>query len=78
MAKLPSVSSDQIIRALRKRGFRYAPKRGKGSHLAFIGADAEGRVRLVVVPQRKDIPIGTLQSILEQAGIGREEFLELL
>lgn len=28
--KLPIVSSDDIIRALKKAGFVYAPKRGKG------------------------------------------------
>ena len=33
--KLPVVSSDDIVRALRKAGFSYAPKRGKGSHMAF-------------------------------------------
>ncbi len=33
--KLPVVSSDDIVRALRKAGFSYAPRRGKGSHMAF-------------------------------------------
>ena len=66
------------MRALRKRGFHYAPKRGKGSHLALVGTDPQGRTRLVIIPKRRDIPIGTLQSILEQAGLSRDEFLELL
>jgi len=66
------------MRALRKRGFHYAPKRGKGSHLALVGTDPRGRTRLVIIPKRRDIPIGTLQSILEQAGLSRDEFLELL
>ena len=35
MTKLPSVSSDDVIRVLRKMGFLYAPKRGKGSHCSL-------------------------------------------
>ena len=78
MAKLPIVSSRKIIQVLRKKGFRFAPKRGKGSHLAMIGTDPEGQVHLVIIPERKDIPVGTLLSILDQAGLSREEFLDLL
>ena len=78
MPKLPSLSSRQIIHALRRAGFVEAPDRGKGSHRAFYRVDAAGRVRLVIVPQGKDVPRGTLMAILEQAGLGRDEFLELL
>jgi predicted RNA binding protein YcfA (HicA-like mRNA interferase family) len=78
MPRLPSLSSDKIVRALQKKGFRYAPKRGKGSHVALVGTDHNGRTRLAIVPKRKDIPAGTLQSILEQADLTREEFLELI
>lgn len=55
-----------------------APDRGKGSHRAFVKKDEDGRVRLVIVPQGKDMPKGTLFAILEQAGLSREEFLRLL
>jgi len=34
--------------------------------------------RLVIVPERKSIPKGTLMAILEQAGLSREEFIEIL
>ena len=77
MTKLPVVSSKQIIKVLQKAGFEYAPKRGKGSHLAFIKKDKE-KARLVIIPDRKDIPTGTLLAILDQAGLSREEFIELL
>lgn len=76
--RLPSLSSKQIIRALRKSGFEEAPDRGKGSHRGFVKRDASGRIRLVIVPQGKDVPRGTLLAILEQAGLTREEFLELI
>ncbi len=78
MTRLPVLSSREIIKALSKRDFRAAPKRGKGSHIALVGSDAEGHTRLVIVPQRRDVPIGTLLAILDQAGITREEFLKLL
>lgn len=76
--RLPSLSSKQIIKALRASGFSEAPDRGKGSHRAFVKKDEDGRVRLVIVPQGKDIPRGTLLAILDQAGIGKDEFLALL
>jgi len=77
MPKLPVVSSKEIIRALEKAGFEYAPKRGKGSHFAFVRKDKD-RTRLVIVPDRREIPKGTLLSILEQSGLSKEEFIRLL
>ena len=76
--RLTSLSSRAIIVALRKAGFREAPDRGRGSHRAFVRRDPAGRTRLVIVPYGKDIPRGTLLSILEQAGLSRDEFLRLL
>lgn len=76
--RLPSVSSRQIIQALRAAGFLEAPDRGKGSHRAFFKKDLGGRVHLVIVPQGKDIPRGTLLAILEQAGLSKADFLRLL
>ncbi len=78
MPRLPALSADQEAADVRRAGFRYAPKRGKGSHAAFVGTDQAARVRLVIVPKRKAIPIGTLLAILEQAGLSREELLKLL
>lgn len=77
MPKLPVVSSKQIIRVLKQMGFDYAPKRGKGSHLAFVKQGSD-RTRLVIVPNRDSIPKGTLLAILEQAGLTKEEFIRIL
>jgi predicted RNA binding protein YcfA (HicA-like mRNA interferase family) len=77
MAKLPILSSKDIVRVLLKIGFEYAPKRGKGSHTAFVKKDQE-KTRLVVVPDRNELPKGTLLSILEQAGISKADLLRLL
>ena len=77
MTKLPPLSSKELVKALQKAGFEDAPKRGKGSHIALIKRGS-GIMRLVIVPERKSIPKGTLRAILEQAGLSREEFLSFL
>lgn len=63
---------------LRKAGFDYAPKRGKGSHTALFKIDEKGRKLLVIVPKRNDMPKGVLLSILQQANLSKDEFIELL
>ena len=78
MRKLPIVSSTEVIRVIEKAGFVYAPKRGKGSHQAFYKIDEKGHRLLVIVPKRKELPRGTLLSILHQANLSREDFIRLL
>ena len=65
-------SSDEVIKALLRMGFKYAPKRGKGSHTALYRETPSGK-RLVIVPHRKELARGTLHAILRQAGITLEE-----
>jgi predicted RNA binding protein YcfA (HicA-like mRNA interferase family) len=77
LTKLPVVSSKKIIKALKSDGFRDAPRRGKGSHVALVKQE-HGKIRLVIVPEGKSIPRGTLRAILEQSGLSREEFIKLL
>ena len=76
--KFPSLSSQEVIKTLGKAGFDYAPKRGKGSHTALFKIDEKGRKLLVIVPKRKDMPKGVLLSILQQANLSKDEFIELL
>ena len=75
--RLPSLSSQKIIRVLREAGFTEAPDRGKGSHRAFMKKEPNSKTLLVIVPHGKDIPRGTLLAILEQASLSREKFLDL-
>lgn len=77
MKRLPVVSSDDVIKALKKGGFEYAPKRGKGSHTALYKIDEKGR-KLLIVPKRRELPKGTLLSILQQANLSKDDFIELL
>lgn len=52
--RLPSLSSKQIIRAIRKAGFTEVPHRGKGSHRAFVKKESAGKIRLTIVPHGKE------------------------
>ena len=78
MARLPSLSSREVMRALHKAGFELAPKRGKGSHSAMVREISGEPTRLVIIPKAKDLPRGTLMGILDQAGLTLDEFLQLL
>jgi predicted RNA binding protein YcfA (HicA-like mRNA interferase family) len=69
MPKLPVLTPREIIKILKKKGF--VLDRAKGSHQIFI--HPETRQRAVVPFHRQDLPRGTLLSILDQAGISREE-----
>ncbi|MDV2481318.1 type II toxin-antitoxin system HicA family toxin [Methanoculleus sp. Wushi-C6] len=62
---------------MRAIGFEYAPHRGKGSHVALYKIGNDGSKLLVIVPRRDPIPQGTLLSILKQARLTKEEFLDL-
>ncbi len=74
MPKLPSLTSEKVIRALKKKGFIL--DRVKGSHHIYYHPKTKRRV---VVPfHKRDLPKGTLLEILKQAGITREELKELL
>jgi len=76
--KLPSLSAREVLSALRSIGFADAPVSGKGSHHALWKTDERGNIRLVIVPERRQVPKGTLLAIIKQAGLTREEFLGLL
>ena len=79
MNGLPLCSSKEIISALKKDGFRPKSKSSRGSHQVFIKDLPNGCKRIVPVPLgKKEIPRGTLSSILRLAGISREDFIALL
>jgi len=64
--KLPS--SKAIIAVLLAHGFEKVSQ--KGVHQKYCKGN-----RIVIVPSpKKEIPIGTLQSIIKQAGLTREDF----
>jgi predicted RNA binding protein YcfA (HicA-like mRNA interferase family) len=69
MPKLKVLTSRKVITLLKKRGFVLA--RTTGSHYIFFHPLSK---RQVTVPYHtKDLPKGTLLSILDMAGIDKRE-----
>ncbi len=77
MRGLPSLSTRSVVKARRKAGFVEAPVRGKRSHLALTRRDADDRVRIVILPSRKDLPVGTLRAVIRQSGLSRDGSIAL-
>jgi predicted RNA binding protein YcfA (HicA-like mRNA interferase family) len=73
--RLPSLSTREVLVALKKLGFDPIPGRGKGSHSFLWRADPPCGVTL---PQAGDVKRGTLRSILRQADLSIDEFLDAL
>ncbi len=75
MPRLPRITGDEALRALRKAGWREVRRRG--SHVMLRHESRPGRV---VVPLHAGAILKpkTLVSILEQAGIDADQFKGLL
>ena len=71
MPKIPSLTAKKVIRILEKEGF--VLDHSSGSHLIYY--HPEKRKRVTVPFHRRDIPKGTLLSILKQAGIDIKEWV---
>ena len=69
--KYPILKPNEIISALSRKGFYF--KSQKGSHAKYTNGN-----RIVIIPKHDTVARGTLKSILVQAGIELEEFIELL
>ena len=63
MKRIPNIASDKLIRKLLKKGFVYAPIKGKGSHTALLRTDDKGNKHIVIIPKKDPIPKRTLLSI---------------
>lgn len=73
-SKYPILPPEDIIRVLRKYGFEKVSQ--KGSHAKF--KNSSSHTRIVIIPMHSEIQRGTLKSILLQAGIDLEDFLNNL
>lgn len=71
MSKLPLLSWRDIIKALAKAEFQVA--RQKGSHIILVKDEY-----IIPIPKNREIKRGLLHAIIVEAGLTREEFLELL
>ena len=72
MARLPVISGDEFVKAMRNIG--YAWDHTEGSHMILLHSSK----RRLVVPRHKELGRGLLRSLIGDAGLSREEFIELL
>jgi predicted RNA binding protein YcfA (HicA-like mRNA interferase family) len=71
MPSLPHVSGSETVQALERLGFVVA--RQRGSHIVL----RRGAVGCVV-PNHRELKVGTLAGVLKQAGLTAEEFIRAL
>ena len=71
MPSLPNVSGADAVRALERLGF--VKLRQKGSHI-IMRRGSTG----CVVPNHREIKVGTLSGVLKQAGVSAEDFVNAL
>jgi predicted RNA binding protein YcfA (HicA-like mRNA interferase family) len=64
----------QVKRKLEAAGFKQVSQ--KGSHVKFV-KHANAGTRTAIVPRHREVTVGTLRSILRQAGIEPDEFERL-
>ena len=76
MTRLPVLSTKNVIAALRRAGLVALTGRGKGSHHRLYHPN--DLTITVTLAHHHEIKRGTLHSIIEPAGLTREEFLNLL
>jgi len=73
-ARLPGVKARQLMRVLERDGWQLA--RTRGSHFSFRHPEKRGTVVVPSHPGEVKRPL--VAGILKDAGISREEFLQLL
>jgi predicted RNA binding protein YcfA (HicA-like mRNA interferase family) len=71
--RLPVVSGAQLIKALERRGWQVV--RQRGSHVRLKHPD---RSTFLVVPRHRELKRGTLNGILRDPSLGRDELRQLL
>jgi len=71
-SKYPVLKSSEVVKRLKKHGFVF--KSQKGSHAKYVKAQENMPTLRVIVPMHYEVDKGTLQSILEQAGLSLDEF----
>lgn len=81
MPKLPRLPASAVIAALQRLGFQVV--RQKGSHVVLRRPSSnpesgEASVTCVVPLHRRDLAVGTLGSVLRQAGVDAETFIDVL
>ena len=73
--RLPALKPKDVLRALERAGF--VVHHVTGSHYILKNPE-KGGVPVTLPWHKKDLKLGTLRSVIEQAGYTIDEFAELL
>jgi predicted RNA binding protein YcfA (HicA-like mRNA interferase family) len=74
VSRLPQVRPDRLVRVFQRLGFKAV--RQTGAHCFLRHAD--GRTLNIPMHQGRDVPLGTLRSILVDAKMSADELCALL
>lgn len=72
MSRLPVCSGQEAIRAFQKLGYQVDHQ--TGSHIIL----RHPLMRRLTVPHHRELAKGTLRALIREAGITKEEFVNLL
>ncbi len=72
MAKLPILSSTEVVKMFQQWGWQVVTRRGKGSHIILV---KEGHIATLSVPAHRQVARGTLRTLIARADLTVEEFL---
>jgi predicted RNA binding protein YcfA (HicA-like mRNA interferase family) len=72
VSKLPDISAEECVRALEKAGFYVVRQK---THIIMRRDTPVARVS---IPRHRTLKKGTLRSIIRQAGLTVDEFVDLL
>ncbi len=72
MSRLPVCSGQDAIRAFQKLG--YLIDHQTGSHIIL----RHSQMRRLTVPNHRELAKGTLRALIREAGLTKEEFVNLL
>jgi predicted RNA binding protein YcfA (HicA-like mRNA interferase family) len=64
-------SSEDILKVLKRNGFQFISQ--KGSHIKYR-KEGSPTLTVIIPAERKQIPMGTFNSILRQAALTKEDF----
>ena len=76
--RLPSLTPKQVLKALTRKEAGFYIHHVSASGHRYLAHPDDPSIRVVIPFHTQELPRGTLHSILKQAKLSREEFLDLL